>query len=383
MNKIALSLLIGSIALLTGCWDMNEPERMLYVNGMGVDFKDGKYEIYMQIIDFANTAKNDQPTTDQPQAEIGFASGDTLDDAVNELYHTVDQKVFWGHFSFLVISEEVMKNVKFTPIVDSFIRYRETRYQIWVYTTQDPVEEVLLVRPVINKALTLSKLGDPENSFEQESFISPVNIRELLIGLDEPGHEAAIPLITIKENWSSSKESIKAPELSGVGVLTRGGFKGFISGDEARGMQWMTNETKRGEVTYKSDEGHFNTVIIENLKVKITPDVKHDVKFDVDVKLQASISNLTGSITIKEIKKKIEEEVAREIMATYHDAIDKDIDIYRFSERLYRKELETWKKHQENGRIHLTENSFGKLNVDVVKLNSDRKSFKESVKITK
>ncbi|WP_153722522.1 Ger(x)C family spore germination protein [Sporosarcina cascadiensis] len=380
MNRVAFFLLIGSAVLLSGCWDMNEPERMLYVNGMGVDFKDGKYEVYTQVIDFANTAKNDQPTTDHPQAEVGYASGDTLDDAINQLYHSMDQKLFWGHFSYLVVSEEVMKNVKVSPIIDSFIRYRETRYQIWIYTTQDSVEDILLIRPVINRAITLSKLGDPENSYEQESFIPPVNLRKLIIGLDEPGYEATIPLITIEENWKSMKESIQAPELSGVGVITRDGFKGYISGEKALGIQWMTNETKRGEVTFKTGEGNEMTVIIENVKVKIEPNVTHEVNFNAEIELQANISSIKGNITVKQIKKEVEEEVSRQIMATYHDAIDKDIDIYRFSEQLYRKELETWKKIQENGRVNLTEDSFGKLQVRVIKLNSDRKSFKETIK---
>ena len=163
--------------ILSGCWDQNEPERMLYVNGIGVDYKDGKYEIYAQIVDLLILAKSEQPNIDAVQAEVGYARGNTMDEAFYKLYHSMDQKVYWGHFSYLVVSEEVMKTVKLSPVIDSFIRYRETRYQIWVYTTKDPVIEVLLARPVLNKAITLSKLGDPENSFKQESFIEPVNIR--------------------------------------------------------------------------------------------------------------------------------------------------------------------------------------------------------------
>ncbi|WP_153732563.1 Ger(x)C family spore germination protein [Sporosarcina obsidiansis] len=379
MNKWIVGMCIVCTTLLSGCWDSSEPERILYINGVGVDYKDGKYEVYVQIIDFANTAKSEQPTTNQPQAEVGFAKGDTIDEAFFELYHSIDQKVFWGHFSYLVVSEEVMKNEKVSPIIDSFIRYRETRYQIWVYTTQDPVQEVLLVRPVINKAITLSKLGDPENSFEQESFIYPVNLRKLIIGLDEPGHEMAIPLITVKENWESMKESIKAPVLSGIGVITRDGFKGFISGDNARGMQWMSNETKRGQVTFTSDEGHPITVIIDKVKVKITPDVRNGMKFNVDVELNGTMSVVEGSITTKQIKEGVEKDVFDQIMATYHDALEKDIDVYRFSEQLYRKELNTWREHQEDGRIELTEDSFGKLTVRVTTLNSDRKTFKETI----
>ena len=142
-----------------------------------------------------------------------------MDEAIHKLYHSIDQKVYWGHFSYLVVSEEAMKEGKLSPVIDTFTRFKDTRYHIWVYTTKDPVVDILLVRPILNKAITLSKLGDPENSFEQESFVEPVDIRMVLIGLDQPSHEAMIPLISIEENWQKAKEPIKATVLSGVGSL--------------------------------------------------------------------------------------------------------------------------------------------------------------------
>ena len=115
------------------------------------------------------------------QAEVGHAQGDTMYEALFKLYHSIDQKVYWGHLSYIVVSEKAMQKEILSPVIDSFIRFRETRYHIWVYSTKDSVEDVLLVRPVLNKAITLSKLGDPENSFEQESFIEPLDIRKLLL----------------------------------------------------------------------------------------------------------------------------------------------------------------------------------------------------------
>ena len=372
--------LLFSTLVLAGCWDTSEPERMLYVNGLGVDFKDNQFEVYVQIIDFANTAKSEQPPTNKPQAEIGHAKGATIDDAIIQLYHTIDQKVFWGHFSYIVVSEDVLKHNKLNPIIDSFIRYRETRYQIWLYTTQGLVQDVLLARPVINKALTLSKLGDPINSYEQESFVYPINVRQFIIGLDEPGHEAAIPLINVKENWQSSEESIGAPILSGIGVVSRDSFIGYISGASARGLQWMTKETKRGRLSFATGVEDEASVVIDKVKPTITPSTKDGVKFNVEVDVEATLSTKIGHASIKEIRKGAEEEISKQIMETYMDAVDKGIDVYRFSEHLYRKELKTWEKYQQDGRIELTEDSLGKLNVRVRQLNSDRKSFQETIK---
>ncbi|WP_186673394.1 Ger(x)C family spore germination protein [Sporosarcina sp. BP05] len=381
MNHKKLILLMLLTTILTGCWDANEPERMLYINGIGADYKDGQYEVYAQIISFANIAKSDQPPTDQPQSEIGYAKGKTLDEAIHELYHSVDQSILWGNLNYVVVSEELLKNVKLSPVVDMFTRFRQTRYRIWTYVTKDPVKDVLLVRPVLNKAITSSKLSDPKNSFQQESFVEPLNFRELIIGLDEPSHEVMIPLITVEENWESMTESIKAPVLSGVGVVTPKGFKGFISGDKARGIQWMTNKTKKGEVTFESNGGHYVTMTIEKVNVIVEPIVeKGEVKFDIDVRLNATVSTIDGKVTYDSLAKGIKKEVEKEIMITYEEAIKKDIDIYHLSEQLYRKNVKAWKKYHIDGQVELTKDSIRKLTVHIEKLDSDRKSIKQTIK---
>lgn len=378
MKKLLWTVVLPVI-LLSGCWDTSEPERMLYVNGLGVDFTDNQFEVYVQIIDFTNTAKSDQPPTDMPQAEVGYARGATIDDAITELYHSVDQKVFWGHFSYIVVSEEVLKQNKLNPVIDSFIRYLETRYQIWLYTTQSPVEDVLLVRPVINRAITLSKLGDPENSYEQESFVYPTNVRQLIIELDEPGHEAAIPLLNVEKNWKSSKEQIDAAILSGISVISREEFLGTISGEDAKGLQWMTKKTKRGRISFVTEHGDDVSLVINKVNPTITPNVEAGVTFDIQIDIEAALSTMNGNVAVEDIRKSAEEEIHKQIMESYTDAIEKGIDVYRLSEQLYRKELKTWKKYEQDGKVELTEDSIGTLTVRVRKLNSDRKSFQETI----
>lgn len=380
MKKIRLLILLPIMALLSGCWDSNQPERMLYINAIGIDFKDGKYEIYAQIIDFTNVAKSNQPISDKPQAEVGFATGDTVDEAIFQLYHSIDETVYWGHLNYIVVSEETLKNVALSPVIDLFIRYRETRYQIWVYTTKDPVQEVLLVRPVLNKAFTLSKLRDPDNSYEQESFIKPINIRKIIIDMNEPSHEAMIPYIKIIDNWKSIDESIKAPELAGVGIATPNGFKGFIEGEDARGMQWMSNDTKGGQVTFKAENGEFITINVEKVMVKVHPIVQSgEVLFDVDVELETNVSVIKGKVSIDEMKKGIIKEVEKEIKTTYEAGLKKDADIFRLSEHVYRKNNKAWKQFHKDGKVKLNEDSIRNLKVKVVKLVSDRKSFQETI----
>lgn len=383
MNKKILLPLLLLVTLLTGCWDVSEPQRMYYIEGVGIDFKDGQYEVYMQIIDFTNIAKSEQRNPEAVQAEVGHAKGKTIDEAIFKLYRSIDQKVFWGHITYLIFSENALKKENVNQMIDSFLRHKDTRYTIWVYCTQDSIEDILLTTPIINKAITLSKLGNPLNSYEQESLVEPINLRRLIIGLNEPSHEVKIPLINLNKDWETSKKKSEATELTGVGVISKDAFKGYIQGDQIMGIQWMSDETVRGDLTIKLDEGDndYLTISLKKIHVKINPIVtnKDNVKFNINIKFDVTIDGIQGKITDQEIRKAVIDQVQKDVKSTYEEALKKDMDIYRLSEKLYRKNVKVWKKLETNGKINLTEDSIDTIEVNVNKINPGRKKFIETI----
>lgn len=381
-NKLIV-LCFVLVAMLSGCWGTNEPERMLYIHGFGIDYEDDEYKIYTQIINFKNVAKSEQPSTDPNQSEVGYASGKTIDEAIFKLYNSADEKIFWGHLTYIILSEEALKNGAMNSVIDTLIRYRETRYQVWLYSTDDPVQDVLLTIPIINTAITLSKLGDPMNSYEQQSLVEPVDIRRMIIGLNEPSHEMVIPYFSITENWETTIGKDKIAQLSGAGLLTPKAFKGFIKGEKIYGLKWMNEKTKRAEVTFSldADKEEVMSAILQKIKVKVKPVVKGDsVKFDIEVEMQGEVSAIPVKIKKDEIRKKAEQEIKRQIEETYKEALKKDVDIYRLSEFLYRKDVKAWKRLQQNGKVELAEDSIRTLNVKITELESGRKSFVETIR---
>ncbi|UPW81606.1 Ger(x)C family spore germination protein [Lysinibacillus sp. Ag94] len=378
-KKIIILSSLATSLLLSGCWDVNEAQRMYYVDGLGIDYKDGQYVIYMQLINFTNVAKFEYPNPQKTvQAEVGHSKGKTMEEALYKLFQSVDQKVFWGHMTFIIFSEEAMKNKNALSVIDTVLRYRETRYQIWTYCTQDSIKDILLLTPILNTSLISSKLSTPLDTVDKEIFVEPVNFRNLVIGLNEPNHEIGIPYVTISKNWETAEQQGKETALTGVGVLSKSGFKGFIKNDAARGMQWMHNRTHRGQITFKieGDETDYLTATLEKIKVDIEPLVKNDqVTFDVHVKINAILNGFKTNISEDEIRKKIIKEVKKEIRTTYKEALAKDIDIYRLSEQLYRKNVKVWKKIEKDGKIPLTPSSIRKLEIDVNQVNPGRKTF--------
>ncbi len=381
-RKIILTICFTMTLLLSGCWDASEPQRMYYVHGVGVDFKDNQYEVYIQLINFSDVAKSETPNPQTTPSEIGHAKGVTMEEAIYKIYRSVDQEIFWGHMNYVILTEEALKSEHAISIIDSFIRFRETRYQILVHCTQSPIEETLLITPLLNKPLTNSKLSNPLKTQALETFIEPVDLRSLIIGLNEPSHEMSLSLVSITENWESKNEKpSKETSINGLCILSKDGFKGTIKGEAARGDQWMLAKKNRGDLTFKLDnsERDYLTVDLEKIELDVKPIVKNNqVTFEIDIKFDATINGFKTKATSDEIRQGIIKKVKEEIKTTYEEGLKIDVDIYRLSEYLYRDKVKVWKKLEKNGKIPLTKESI-KLNVYVNKVNPGRKTFKETI----
>lgn len=381
-NIVIVTFMLATTLLLTGCWDVAEPQRMYYVQGVGVDYKDNEYITYLQIINFATVAKTDQASPDAAPTEIGQARGKTIEEAIYKLYRSMDLEVFWGHMTFILFSEKAMENEHAISVVDTFLRFRETRYHIWVYCTQDPIEDVLLVSPLLKRSPTSAKLSNPENITKQDSFVDPVNLRQLVIGLNEPSYEVSIPYITLNKSWETEEEQTTETSFAGVGILTKDNFKGFIKGKSARGIEWMSDETQQGEITVLLDDSEqdYLTVDIKKLSVKVKPIVRNNqATFEVLLKFNVILNGFKGKLTSGEVREKVAAEIKKEIVNTFEEGLKMDADVFRLSEYLYRSDVKAWKKLEEDGKIPLTKESISKIDIHINKISPGRKSFAETV----
>ncbi|MDN4492677.1 Ger(x)C family spore germination protein [Ureibacillus aquaedulcis] len=380
MKKIRLILLLCFSFFLSGCWDLNENERMYYIHGAAVDYKEGLYEFYVQIISFSNVAKSEQVNQDVIQTEVNSFKGKTVSEAFSNLYKAIDEELYWGHFTFLIFSENSLKENRATPVINELTRFIDTRYQTWIYSTDEPLSEFLTTVPLLRRSITLSRLADPLNSFKQQSFIDPVTIRELIISLNDPPYAVNLPYVRLKDDWKNQKNPSKSVETAGVGMLSNKDFKGFVKDHDAEGLKWLINKTISARVTSTSENNKNFSTTVKNLKSKIEPIVNgNSVQFDINISLTASLGSFTGDLTTKEIAKGIVKQIKKEIKDTYQKGLEKEVDIYGLTEILYRKHVNVYKKLEKDGKVVLTEDSIRNINIHVQKIDTGRKSFENTI----
>ncbi|OZI12256.1 spore gernimation protein [Bacillaceae bacterium SAS-127] len=361
---------------LAGCWDANEPERMVYIQGLGVDYKDGEFVVYLQMLNPSLIAKSESTgKVTQTIVVVGRGKGKTVNEAVFEVYRSSQRRLFWGHLSFFIFTEEALNNKALEKTIDLFDRYRETRYGTYIFATKEPLFDIMTTLPSLKASTTYTKLNQPEASYEQSSFIRSVDMRELLIALHEPPHETFIPYVkTVKKSWKSDVKMKKNIQMAGIASITEKKLKDIIPYEKIKGLRWLNNDLKRAELSIKV-KGLDISVLIEKIKIKKRPLVKgSDVHFKLSIDATVLLQEIATERKLKEIEKAVQKTLEQEVISAYKEGLKTNSDLFRLSETLYREDVKTWAKIEEDGKIPLTQNSLKQpdVQVKVKMIRSDR-----------
>ncbi|MCM3112516.1 Ger(x)C family spore germination protein [Lederbergia lenta] len=378
-----LILIISSLALF-GCSDSRAPEHLSYTHGLGIDYKDGEYIIYIQLLNLGTLAKSESAGSGEDVViEVGRARAKNVDEAIFHLYRSAEQEIYWGTLSYIILSENLLREEGLNSVIDMWSRYPETRYQISLYIINKEIEKAMLTSPVTDVSKGLNKIARPENSQKQNNFVPFINLRQLLILLDEPNHLGVIPHISVSEHsWKQTKNTPRPLiEIDGISLYDRDEqLLGNLIGKEAQGFRWVTKEFSRSDLILQKNNQPLAALIVNNIKTKIIPIVKDGkVTFQLNIKADTSVSELNLQAPLQELEEKAAKEIKEQVLFTYLEALKLDADIYRLSEKLYRSDLPSWKKHSENGKLELKEESL-EIEVEVLIKDALRNHLKRSVK---
>lgn len=377
MNRQKFVILIMICCIfLTGCWDHNEPERLLILNGIGVDYKDGEVVVYLQIINLQGLAKQEGGggATSITPAEIGRSSGKTFEEAVFKLYHSIDRRIFWGHLSFVILSEAAVKKGAVKDMADFIDRFRETRYRIYFFVTKDSIKKAMLVSPLDNIPLAFSKLSDPRDNYKQTSFIEPINLRELIIQLDEPGHQVHLPVLKITEHWATKDKKKTDFLIEEVAIVSENTLLGILPKHIVKGTRFLNKGFIRDIVVIPLNPTINFSVIVYDKKTKIIPMVEQDgkVRFNIKIKLKASLQMSKLTQSTQKYEKELKDVISKNVHKTYNYTYKRGMDVLDFSETLYKKDVKQWKRVQKNGRVPLEKDTLKSVIVDVKLQNTGR-----------
>lgn len=376
MNFKKILLVCLSLLLLPGCWNSKDIQRMAYVTALGIDYKDGKFVCYVQVLNFSSVAKVESTELGKNiPIWIGKGEGKTITESFNAIYATSQIRVFWGHVKAIIVSENMLKHgEKIKEAYDLLNRYREVRYNILVYGTREPLNEVLYQKSVLNFSPLDSIMDTPAQTFSQRSYIVPLYGFKLISQLNEAGDPAMLPSLAIdKGNWHEDSKPKSLLKIDGAYFFRKHEMVGWLSEEDLTGYRWLQRKLERSPINIPNDKNPKAAIVLLHPKSKIQPVFKDGKPlFDLTIKIESYLDELIANISEKEIEEQAAKAIKNEIKQTYMKGIEKKLDVLKLDQALYRAYPQQWKELHKDQEIILDEESINEIEVKVKLLHTGK-----------
>ncbi|MEW5321740.1 Ger(x)C family spore germination protein [Geobacillus thermoleovorans] len=352
---------IASVILLGGCWDTRNIDHIVYVHSIGVDYKNGQVIAYVQLVGFTALAKVEAGGGKEKAAvSIGKAAGETFNIATDKIYPSIQQRVSWGHVKSLVFTKQALQKGIVADVIDVLNRYNEIRHTAWVYATDEPLSELFEATPLLNASSYYSLLSNPEEIFQQSSFIRPIRLNRLIADMDEKAATARLPYLTIdRRRWIENKKPKPMLAVSGVCFLHDYTLQGCVRRSDLEGLRWLEHDIRRTPIYVKQKGKTIASLVVRNPKTKWSVKAKDgEPAFAVQVEAQGNIIELRKPLSRTQLVQLAEQTVKQEIRRLYELGKARRIDTLNVSEQLYRQRPDIWTQHQSNGLIPLGDNTL-------------------------
>ncbi len=342
---------------------------MAYVTAVGLDFDNGKFITYVQILNFAGLAKSDSTQVGKNiPVWVGKGEGITVTEAFNEIYATSQLRVFWGHVKAIVCTERYLKKTeKVKEAYDMINRYREIRYNVLLYGTKESINDIFVQKSILNMSPIDSLLDSPFQVYSQRSFITPHEGLRVISEINEAGQSAMLPSISIdKQAWTEDKNSKSMFRIDGAFYYSHEMLLGWMSEKELEGFRWLQEKLDRSFINIPDTNNPVASIVLVKPKSRIIPIIQDgNVYYTIKLNINAYVDEIIKDTSIQEMESMANQVVEDQIRKTFAVGLKKKIDVLQLGERLYRNYPKKWHELDKNSDFNLDANSLDKVLVKV------------------
>ncbi|MCM3596146.1 Ger(x)C family spore germination protein [Metabacillus idriensis] len=372
-RELKLIILLPSICLmLSGCWGSRGISDQLYIEALGVDYKDGKYIVYTESAIFSSIAKQEGGGGSQPSESpvlVGKEDAESLTMAFRKLEKASQYPLYYGHIQVILLSERVI-NQKLKEVISHIGHDPLIRYTSWVFGTSEDLSAVLKTKSLFNQAPTYKVLYHPDIMLSRNHAVNPLNMQMLLRGGNEPYGSILIPNVAITEGeWQEDEKKPSTPHVNGGFIVSKMKSKGFMPYEDLHGLQWLTEQQKENKLEITHEETVVE-LLVKGYKITLQEPVKDGLHYTVQLKTKAYIDESADEPSLSTLKKKIKQEIKNDVQRTFENGLEMDADLYNLTESTYRKSPSLLKKYKLQG------DSLSDIQVEVVIVNAGSQKYK-------
>lgn len=311
--------LIIVILLLTGCYNYKELNKIGIVSSISIDKKNDNYIVGSQVMNI----KSDE-NIDSPSVIVYEEEGKSIEEALRKTTKKYDKKLFGGHLSKLVISEEVAKD-SIVDVIDLFQRLPEikTEFTITIAKNTKALDVIKIMTPegsipadfvkneidsaFVDSALTYSSKLDEFVSYYLKKYIDPV-----------------VSVIEV-ENLSDKSSSLDNKEetnpktkivLNNIAFTKNGKLIDYLDENETIGYNLIRDNVSEMIIPIKCDEKNYASISIINNKTE-KKIIKNNNNYKINFNIRSNgylneyncNKNLKNEKNIDELEKQSEKKI--------------------------------------------------------------------------
>ncbi|WP_239616703.1 Ger(x)C family spore germination protein [Cohnella mopanensis] len=359
---------------LSGCWNSKDIQNLDYVTAIGLDYLNGKYITYVQVLNFTNVGRSETVEVGKiVPIWIGRGEGKTVSQSLSSIYSTSQMRIFWGHVKSIVCSENLLKH-GVEEAYNAMNRFGEVRYNILIYGTKENLEDIFVQKSIFNLSPLDTIMFTPEQIYAQRSSILSISGNRFIAEINEPGEPAMLPSLSINRRvWKEDKKNKSMLQIDGAYFFHGDKMAAWLSEAELAGARWTQKQLKRSLINVPAEGPTIASIVLINPKYKVDFVIKNgEVLFDIHLKLDATLDEMEEDSSIRKLEQLAETVVKDEIMSCFRLGIDRKIDVLRLEEALYRNRPKQWHALHKDKKYILNHDSLKSINVKVNLINSGK-----------
>lgn len=356
MKKIKVILIIVILILLTGCSDYRELSDMAIASSIGIDIKDGMYEITTQVLN-TSMKSSENTSSSSPEIIVYHSNGKTIHEALRNLVLESPKKLYAGHLETVVVSNKIAKE-DISEIFDLFLRDAEVSKDFKILVSKDAkVSDIMsLITPY--ETIPAENISSSiEYSSKEQGHISDITFDKFVSNVLQTGVDAVIPAITIKENSTINEEinpEIRLVIVNKLGIFKNTKFLTYLTESASLGYNLIYGDIVSNVISFKCDKNTYSSVELLKKSSKLTYDINTNT-VNIDVFIKSAISELNCNIDIKKESeiKKLEQKLTDSIKSIMNDLIDEakeynESDFLGIGKYIYQNNYIYYKNNKDN-----------------------------------
>ncbi|SFJ59187.1 spore germination protein KC [Paenibacillus sp. UNC496MF] len=349
------------VFVLTGCWDLKEPNELSFVLGSGWDLtSDKQFKLSVQIpVVRSSSPEQGGADSSKPPFTVVSSTGTNITNAAMHIQEQLSRKLFAGHRVALFISEAVARQ-GFMKWLDELIRNPDSNTRVYIFIVKGSTAEQFL-----------------KSEYAMERFSTTfanrtsriVGFTEKLFDLEKeknnPSKCFVLPVVSVHASGKNSQMAIEEAAIFDKDYK----MVDFLKGEDALLTLWMRGKISHLLLTQRvSSENRTVSLDLQQLKHNLRfskngDRIRMNIKLDGTGFIRENNTNLyllspaVKENVAKEMSKNTEKEVIRVIRSIQKQY---KTDLFGFGNEIAWKHPDQWKHLREHWS-----DTFSKMDVFV------------------